>query len=190
MSFASESPWREAVESRMLRIALGNSKRISGYWDPQQRDCAGFVRFLYREALSGNAELWTNREAKKVSYVGADELVAYNFEFLSSNVHDPNLRTGDLFVYYSDKKMIGDSWHLMVLLKGQNEVSERAMLAYHSGAADESETLKKVWLKDLESTSVTEWRPQIQNPSFRGVYRWKGWKNGPRKHLFKSGAVK
>jgi uncharacterized protein YfaT (DUF1175 family)/uncharacterized protein YfaP (DUF2135 family) len=42
----------KVVRDAVVRVALSQSKRANANWNPEQRDCAGLVRYSYREALS------------------------------------------------------------------------------------------------------------------------------------------
>jgi hypothetical protein len=48
---ADESAMRSAV----VQLALQQAVAVSPAWDPKQRDCAGLVRFTYREALKARS---------------------------------------------------------------------------------------------------------------------------------------
>ncbi|HWU44556.1 MAG TPA: DUF1175 family protein, partial [Bdellovibrio sp.] len=85
---SSSSTWnaeeKESARIHLTRLALEQSQSFSNKWEPSQRDCAGFVRFLYREAVTGRANMWTNKEHQTVSFVSARELIAYNFSQVNS----------------------------------------------------------------------------------------------------------
>ena len=42
----------KVVRDAVVKVALSQSKRANANWNPDQRDCAGLVRYSFREALS------------------------------------------------------------------------------------------------------------------------------------------
>ncbi len=158
---------------RMLGKALEQSEKITIEWDPKQRDCAGFVRFLFRVSATGTSKMWVNRKGDHVDYLSADELIAYNFDSISPQVSEEQVETGDLLVYYNPQKKPEDAWHLMVLLKPPPGSKKEILAIYHNGAQGHDAAIKKVWFGDL--FGALEWKPWTQNPRFKGVYRWKNW---------------
>ena len=104
----------EFARHRLLETALQQANEISGYWDPGQRDCAGLVRFVYRQAVAGPAELWRDRGNQLKSFVSASELVAYNFTKIGDAVDQQKMETGDLLVYFRPNRKPEDTWHVMV----------------------------------------------------------------------------
>ncbi len=160
---------------RLLETALQQATEMSGYWDPGQRDCAGFVRFVYRQAVLGPAEIWRDRANQLRAFVSASELVAYNFTKISDLISPSAMATGDLLVYYRTGRRPEDSWHVMVLLKPPSGVRQEWLAAYHNGVVGPEGQVRIVSLKDLSSTVHSEWRPIGENLSFKGVYRWNQW---------------
>lgn len=52
---------RDALRGWMVRIAESQFLRISPAWDVRQRDCAGLVRFAFREALRKHDAAWNSK---------------------------------------------------------------------------------------------------------------------------------
>jgi len=148
--------WAADVRYRMVNEALAQAERVSADWDPGQRDCAGFVRFLYRK------------------FVSADELVAYNFTPVSRAPARDLLETGDILAFFDPNKPPADAWHLMLVLAPPGTAPDRPLVIYHNGASGPDAAVRKVWLDDL-FTGPPEWRPDATNPSFIGTFRWNGW---------------
>jgi uncharacterized protein YfaT (DUF1175 family) len=173
----------EFARHRLLETALRQATEISGYWDPGQRDCAGLVRFIFREAVAGPAEIWRNRNGKYTAFVSASELVAYNFTKISEVPHleiksgskSEAIETGDLLVFHRPGRRPEDTWHVMVLLKPPTGVRQEWLAIYHNGESGPDGRVRIVSLKDLSSTVHSEWRPAVENLSFKGVYRWNQW---------------
>jgi uncharacterized protein YfaT (DUF1175 family) len=178
----SEGDVRERAEA-LRELALRQAEKFSPRWEPSQRDCAGFVRFVYRETVLPRAQAWTDWRGKKVDFVTAEQLVAHNFRFLRARLPQSldrsELRSGDLLVYHREGVPAEEAWHLMLLLEPPGGHSRDWMVAYHSGDPSLSQ-VRVAKLSDLVKVSAGEWRPQFEqddflNPSFKGVYRWKGW---------------
>lgn len=160
---------------RLLQVALAQSEKMSPNWDPGQRDCAGFVRYLFRQTFQSDGSLWKNRKGEKVDFLTASELIAYNFQKIS-NVFDPTLNeTGDLLVFHRPDRKPEDEWHIMILLKPPQYAKPDWLVIYHNGARPPEGSVRVVSLTELQSTLHSEWRPIRENASFLGVYRWNGW---------------
>ncbi len=176
---ASDKTQREELrlvfESRMLRVALEQSQKISGYWDPAQRDCAGFVRFVYYRTFGDSAKKWQDRSSNFVDYVPAEDLLHFNFEFHTLNADPREMRSGDLLAFYSAEKKPTDRWHLMLVLKSPYSDRNSLLLMYHNGASSEEAALRKVSWAELLNSPGGQWQPLPGNPRFKGVFRWKGW---------------
>lgn len=165
------------AQHRLMQVALAQSEKMSPSWDPGQRDCAGFVRYLYRQTFETEGSLWKNRGGEKVDFVTASELIAYNFQKVSG-VFDPVANeTGDLLVFRRPDRKPEDEWHIMILLKPPQYAKPEWLVIYHNGARPPDGAVRVVSLTELNSTLHSEWRPTLQNASFLGVYRWNGWAN-------------
>ena len=164
-----------AARFRLLNLALQQSEKFSPSWDPAQRDCAGFVRFLYREAVTGKSKMWMDHNHSIVDFASGDDLIGYNFSPVTRVVSDANLETGDVLVFYSPNKKFVEAWHTMVVLKPMGITRPKTLLIYHNGAQGAEGKVKKVWLSELMESAASEWRPVLQNSKFLGAFRWKGW---------------
>jgi hypothetical protein len=176
--FASGAVAREPADGarfRLLNEALTQAESPRADWDPAQRDCAGFVRFLYRKALGEKSDLWRDRNGAAVSFVTAEELLGYNFSPVSREPAKDRIETGDLLAFYNPEKPPADAWHLMLLLNPPGAAPDRVLVVYHNGAAGPDAAVRKVWLDDL-LTGPPEWRPAASNPRFVGTFRWNGWR--------------
>ena len=171
---ASPERWAADVRYRIANEALAQAERVGAEWDPGQRDCAGFVRFLYRRATGSRTPLWRRADRSLAEYVAADELVAYNFTPISREPAKGAVATGDLLAFYDPGKPPSDAWHLMVVLTPPGTAPDRLLVVYHNGAPGPDAAVRKVWLDDL-LTGPPEWRPVAANPSFIGTFRWNGW---------------
>ena len=165
---------------RLVNEALTQAESPRPDWDPGQRDCAGFVRFLYRKCLGEKNALWRDRYGHFVPFVTAEELLSYNFAPLSRAPAKDLVETGDLLAFYNPDKPPADAWHLMLLLRPPGAAPDRILVLYHNGAAPPDAAVRKVWLDDL-ATGPPEWRPSPANPRFLGTFRWNVWRSGPDK---------
>ncbi len=164
----------DAARFRLLNEALTQAEGPRADWDPAQRDCAGFVRFLFRKSLGGAAPLWRRADGTRASFVSAGDLLAYNFAPVSREPAPDTVETGDLLAFLNPEKPRADAWHLMVLLRPPGAAPDRILVVYHNGGAGPDAAVRKVWLEDLES-GPPEWRPSLSNPRFLGTFRWNGW---------------
>lgn len=180
---ASAALSREADDRarfRLLNEALTQAESPRADWDPGQRDCAGFVRFLYRKSLGEKDALWRDRNGNPASFVTAEELLGYNFSPVSRAPAKDRIETGDVLAFYNPNKPPADAWHLMLLLRPPGATPDRVLVLYHNGAAGPDAAVRKVWLDDL-LTGPPEWRPAASNPRFLGTFRWNGWQERARK---------
>ncbi|MFI5142821.1 MAG: DUF1175 family protein [Thermoanaerobaculales bacterium] len=166
--------WGDTVRYRMLNEALAQAEHIGADWDPSQRDCAGFVRFLYRKSSGIRTPLWRHRDGSPAEFLAADELLAYNFTPISRAPQKDSVLTGDLLAFFDPAKPPADAWHVMVILQPPGTAPDRLLLVYHNGASGREAAVRKVWLDDL-LTGPPEWRPVSTNPRFIGTFRWIGW---------------
>ncbi len=170
----------DSARFRLLNEALTQAEAPRPDWDPSQRDCAGFVRFLYRKSLGQRGPLWRDRSGRPAAFVTAEELVGYNFSPVSRAPSKDSVQTGDLLAFYNPEKPPADGWHLMLLLRPPGAAPDRILVVYHNGAAGSDAAVRKVWLEELLA-GPPEWRPESTNPRFVGTFRWSGWAGRGRK---------
>src|SRR5262245_58448380 len=70
---------RENFRRWFAQIAEMQFYRLSGAWSEDQRDCAGLVRFAWREALRGHDRIWFQQMGEGYEAVAPD-VKAYNLE--------------------------------------------------------------------------------------------------------------
>ncbi len=165
--------WRDLLWGQ----ALKQSNKITAAWDPSQRDCAGFIRFLYRTSVSNQAQMWVNGKGEVVDYVSARDLVQNNFDLVTRDPGPSDIETGDVLVYFRPFYAREDAWHLMVALQPQSMTSQKPLVIYHNGSRGPNAVIRKVWLDVMQNSTWGIWRPQSSNLYFQGLYRWKGWEN-------------
>jgi uncharacterized protein len=172
-------PSADVVRYRILNEALAQAERPSAAWDPGQRDCAGFVRYLFRRATGSQAPLWLRRDGTRGAFVKAEELLV-SFVPLERDVSPERVETGDLLAYFDESRPPADAFHLMVLLRPPGTAPGRLLAVYHNGATGPDAAVRKVWVDDLQS-GPPEWRPVPGNPGFLGVFRWSGFASSSTK---------
>lgn len=168
----------ELKRLNMTQIALSQGDKISGYWDPKQRDCAGFVRFLYRESLFDASDKFVDKDGSPVDYIEASDLVAFNFTRITRDYDRNLLKAGDILVYFFPEKIDGSDWHLMVYLEPLRGSSDRNLAIYHNGMSGKEAKVQKVWIDELVKNDSGAWKPDISNKNFLGFYRWNKIKSG------------
>jgi uncharacterized protein YfaT (DUF1175 family) len=167
-----------AARFRLLNEALTQAESPRPDWDPAQRDCAGFVRLLFRKSLGKDAPAWRT-SAGAGPFASAGDLLAYNFTAVSRVPDAARVQTGDLLAFFNPEKPRTDAWHLMVLLRPPGAAPERVLAVWHNGATGDAAAVRKVWLDELEG-GPPEWQPSARNPRFVGTFRWNGWKENGR----------
>ncbi|MGI5861512.1 MAG: DUF1175 family protein [Myxococcales bacterium] len=178
---ASAEPSEALLRQMIGEVALAQLERISNDWHPDQRDCAGLVRFAYRAAfLALRPErlaegLWRDREGKAASFADAETLVAHSFALLGRGEEArKQLQTGDLVAF----RQLGDGdapvFHLMIVVQPRDRAHARTRVVYHPGSRGAEVRLGA--LDELARDAPAEWRPVPENPRFLGFYRFKEWR--------------
>lgn len=190
---------REAFRRWFVAIAEDQLERLSPAWEPGQRDCAGLLRFCFREAWGPHDEAWRER----LSYTGAfaakdpDPRFAgpWREAFPTPDGWRPFAkgallrdlacepvgrdaalgRPGDL-LFFSRGGAHAEPDHAMLF--GRTDFDGAPVLIYHTGDEGSGESrdagaMRRVRLADLLHHPDPEFRPQPENPAFLGVYRWK-----------------
>jgi uncharacterized protein YfaT (DUF1175 family) len=163
-------------QERLLDEALRQAQTLTEDWDPGQRDCAGFVRFLYRKAHGTVPLSWRTVEGAAGQYASASDLVGWNFELLGRDLSGLTLQTGDLLAFRKERQAPGEDWHLMVVLQAPAGQHARTLLAYHNGSRGKDGAVRKLWLGSLQESSSLEWSVLPENPRFIGVFRHPSWR--------------
>ena len=187
-----------ALRQSLTRLALLQARKISPLWDPQQRDCAGLVRFTYREGIRSRSAEQLNKlgvpsklALPNVSLLArhifpqypsiwqsgldaadysdfADAETLVGYNFVQTNLRPQEAGPGDLLVYRKDASS-DEPWHLMMAAPS----SKQPIFVYHNGAHGSDAAVRVVSLNDLERSPDPTWLPLSNNPNFLGVYQWK-----------------
>lgn len=171
----------DASEERLLRrivaeTALAQVAAIDPAWHPEQRDCAGLVRFSYRAAHAAlDPEkvvrgLWLDGKGTPAPFADAETLLSRSFVLIGRDRAD--VESGDLVAF----RQGGEDdpvFHLMVVVRPEDKAHGRPVVVYHPGSKGASVRIGK--LDELERDAPAEWRPVATNPAFLGFFRYREW---------------
>jgi uncharacterized protein YfaT (DUF1175 family) len=171
----------------------------SPLWEPAQRDCAGLLRFAFREAWGPHTLAWRDRVGFGGPPPAGDPAPGsggpWRRAFPTPEGWAPFargscLRTlacvplgrdvalarpGDL-LFFSRGGARAQPDHAMAFVRPA--VDGEPMLLYHTGPEHTGGTpgegeVRRVRLDDLLHHPEADFRPLVENPAFLGVYRWK-----------------
>ena len=111
--------------------------------------------------------IWEIQQNKYSSFADAENLITYNFKFISKNILD--LKTGDVLVFNKNDAIL-EPWHLMLFI-GKN--TNNPLVIYHNGAKGKNAKIRIVSIHDLMNSPDPQWMPNEKNPFFMGIYKWK-----------------
>lgn len=180
---ASANP---ASDESLLRLAVATSAleqvaAPSPHWHPEQRDCAGLIRFAYRAAYRKlrperlSTPLFEDERGRKLDFADAQTLISGSFSFLGRDAPTVDeLRSGDVLAFRQPPGDDGAAvFHLMMAVRTRTERSGEVLVVYHPGAPGTS--VRVGALSDLVRSAPLEWRPTPDNRAFIGFYRFKEW---------------
>lgn len=191
----------DAMRKAVSLVAFSQSKKLSPAWEPAQQDCAGLVRFAYREALKERTAdqlkriaLGSKLHLPPVSFAARRIFPFYpkiwstadglepkrSFSFFA----DGETLVGYNFVHKSDSPEDARPGDLLVYHKGLDarepyhlmmvgEGRREPVAVYHNGARGADAGVRVVPLGDLYKSPDSTWIPVRANPQFLGVYQWK-----------------
>ena len=173
-SILVEASLKNYSVQELNKLALSQVEKYSIHWDKSQRDCAGFIRFIYKTTLFHSKDSFIDKNGKSVDYLSAKELVKYNFTFVSRTEFNL-VKPGDIAVYYQNNERIDANTHLMLVVGDPLKRSKRKLLVYHNGSnRPQQSNMKKVWFDELQDVSAGNFRIDQKNKNFKGIYRWNG----------------
>jgi uncharacterized protein len=190
---------REAFRAWFVAILEQQLEGPSPAWEPAQRDCAGILRFAFREAWGPHTEAWRDRVGFAVPPVASDPspLLAgpWRRAFPTPEGWNPfakgaflrdyacvklgrdmvDARPGDV-IFFARGGARSQPDHAMALVRPGDH--GQPMLLYHTGPETTGGTksegeVRRVSLDELLHHPDPEFRPLPENPAFLGVYRWK-----------------
>ena len=183
---------RRAFLGWFALIAEAQASAPDPRWMPEQRDCAGLVRFAYRQALARHDSAWLARApylpgfAPDVSrfQLGHVPLLGDDLFRVGPDTFAPSATAerlvlgsarplregerperGDVLLFRSTAD---DVAHVMVYLGG-------GRVAYHTGprGPDDPGEVRRASTDELARHPDPRWRPIAANPVFAGYYRWR-----------------
>ncbi len=168
-----------ALRREVARLALAQVRQMDERWQPEQRDCAGLVRFVYREAHRRwrperlATPLWLGPRGEPSHFADAETLLAHGFVRLGRDeAARESLRTGDL-VAFRQERDAGPLFHLMLVVRPEDKAHAPARVIYHPG--EKGAAVRTGLLPSLLTEAPLEWRPVPQNTAFLGFFRFKEW---------------
>ncbi|MEQ8274025.1 MAG: DUF1175 family protein [Deltaproteobacteria bacterium] len=170
---ATPSPMLRAVVSE---TALAQTKKLDPAWHPAQRDCAGFVRFVYRSAYLRfdpkrvEHGLWKGFDDRPIAFADAETLLANSFVRLGRDAAAARtLESGDLVAF----RQRDGTYHLMLAVRTEGTAAGETLVVYHPG--DGGDAIRVGRLAELVDGAPQEWRPVDGNGAFLGFFRFEEW---------------
>ena len=190
---------REAFRLWFVALLEQQLEGPSPAWEPAQRDCAGLLRFAFREALAPHTSAWRERVAFAAGPPGQDPSPAFARDWRAGFPTPEGLqpfakgaflrrlacvplgrdlqlaRPGDV-LFFARGGAHAQPDHAMAFVRP--DVDGAPMLLYHtgpegSGAARQPGEIRRARLDDLLHHPDPEFRPLPENPAFLGLYRWR-----------------
>jgi len=178
---SSGPPPETLLRQTVARRALAQVVRMDPGWHPAQRDCAGLVRFVYRQAFKTlwparlDVPLWTDLSGHPTDFADAETLVTGG-SFVSLGRGDDArrvLQSGDLVAFRREDVYGEPMFHLMLVVVPPDRAQAPARVVYHPGSKDAA--VRTGLLEALSREAPAEWRPEPRNPAFLGFFRFKEW---------------
>ena len=190
---------REAFRRWFVALVEDQLERVSPAWEPAQRDCAGLLRFAFREAWGPHTPAWKERLSYTGAFVARDPGSALAGPWRNAFPTPEGWRPFAKGAYLRDLACVplsrepseGQPGDLLFFSRpGARAMPDHAMtfgrpdpdgtpvLIYHTGAEGSAASrdagdLRRVRLTDLLQHPDPAFRPQPENPAFLGLYRWK-----------------
>jgi hypothetical protein len=167
------------LRRELAHVALAQLKKFDPLWHPDQRDCAGLVRFAYRGAHKRffperlARPLWRDARGRASEFADAETLLMHSFAPLGRDEAAlESLRTGDLLAFRQEQDA-GPVFHLMLVVRPEDKAHAPARVIYHPG--EKGAAVRTGVLHRLATEAPIEWRPVPQNTAFLGFFRFKEW---------------
>lgn len=193
---------REAFRTWFVALLEQQLEAPSPAWEPAQRDCAGLLRFAFREALASHTTAWRERVAFATGAPGQDPAPGFarNWRTGFPTPEGPQpfakgaylrrlscvplgrdlqlARPGDL-IFFARGGARAQADHAMAFVRSDGDGTP--MLLYHTGPEGSGSghqrgrqpgEIRRVRLDDLLHHPDPDFRPLPENPAFLGLYRW------------------
>lgn len=172
----------ELLRQAVAETAIAQVKRIDDRWQPEQRDCAGLVRFslrqAYRKIAPDRLEAPLFRAGQgPTDFADAETLLGFSYVPLGRELDGLGaarlpVQTGDVLAFRQPRDS-GDVFHLMLVVAPADKAHGEVHVVYHPGEKDAP--VRAGRLSELMKEAPGEWRPLPTNPAFLGVFRFKEW---------------
>ncbi|MCE9669077.1 DUF1175 domain-containing protein [Myxococcus stipitatus] len=180
------APAAPAPESRdvllrrqVAQLALAQVRKPDAAWHPDQRDCAGLIRYVFRVAYKRVAPerlstpLWTNARGEPTDFADAETLLHHSLVSLGRDEAARDaVRTGDVLAFRQEQDA-GPIFHLMLVVRPEDRAHAPARVVYHPG--EKGAAVRTGLLLNLADEAPHEWRPVPSNTAFLGFFRFKEW---------------
>jgi uncharacterized protein YfaT (DUF1175 family) len=175
------APSEGLLRQILTETAVRQVEAIDLRWHPEQRDCAGFVRFAYRAAFEAldpkrvGDGMWRDGRGRRVAFADAETLVSSNFSALGRDHRVvARLRSGDLVAFRQQRSAdAAPIYHLMMIVRPQDRAHDEIHLIYHPGSRGDAVRIGS--LSSLRSDAPRAWQPIPENPFFLGFFRLREW---------------
>jgi uncharacterized protein YfaT (DUF1175 family) len=189
-----------ALRRSVAGIALYQAKKLSPLWEEKQRDCAGLVRFSFREALEPRTPERKQHigipkalNLPAVSEFSRKAIPGYPEIWETGLTREGKVRFGayadaETLIGFNFRKKTGDlenarTGDLLVYQKAvEDEQPYHLMIfvenrpenlaVYHNGARGDEAQVRIVQVRELLDSPDPVWIPRPDNPHFLGVYEW------------------
>ena len=188
-----------AFRSWFTFLAEAQFFRETSALPPEISDCAGLIRYAYREALRSHDSAWAKTSGlplvpaipsvRKYDYpftpwgaalfrtgpdtlaefADAGTLLHYNTHLVSRDIRQA--RPGDLIFYHQEDAAM--QYHSMIYL-GPSQIENAAgpFAVYHTGPLHGAGEIRRPSVAELQKHPDPAWHPAVENTHYLGVYRW------------------
>lgn len=167
------------LRRHVARVALAQVRRQDAAWHPDQRDCAGLIRFAFRAAYKNvtperlATPLWRDTRGQPADFADAETLLQQSFTPLGrDDAARDAVRTGDILAFRQEHDS-GTVFHLMLVVRPEDRAHAPARVVYHPG--EKGAAVRTGLLQNLATEAPLEWRPVPNNAGFLGFFRFKEW---------------
>jgi hypothetical protein len=167
------------LRRELAQLAVAQVRKMDPAWHPDQRDCAGLIRFAYRGAYKRfyperlAQPLWLDVHGRPTDFADAETLLTRSFVPLGrAEATLETLRTGDVLAFRQEHEA-GPLFHLMLVVRPEDKAHAPARVVYHPG--EKGAAVRTGVLHRLATEAPVEWRPVPHNTAFLGFFRFKEW---------------
>jgi len=188
------------MRESVANLALFQSRKVSETWTPAQQDCAGLVRFVYRESLKARTLKQRNllKIPEKMFFPTVSEASRALFpmypkiwvthresgKIYYSHFADAETLVSQNFSFVSKNVNDLKKGDLLVYKKQDaslepwhlmiyaGEHVQTGVVVYHNGSTGKNAQIRIVSLQELLHSPDAQWIPVEKNTQFLGVFKW------------------